>query len=169
MSVRTAASDHSFVAGPELPAEPFVVRVSGTPLTVTFVVAFTTVVPGVAEVRLAVQLPVAPTVAHGLPEIEPGPDAIENEICVPAGALTKPAPLPRFTSTWPVNTCAAPTGFIPFGVIEIRASTNVFTAGPLFGATPFVDTTTGWPPIVTVAVAVPVTCPAVWEVNVTWN
>src|SRR5262245_31582978 len=99
MSVRTAESTHSFVAGPELPFAPFVVRVTDTPPTETVVDAFTTVVPAVAEVSVAVQLPVPPAVVHGLPLIVPGPDAIEKLICVPFGAGTKPAPSPRFTST----------------------------------------------------------------------
>src|SRR5690349_11776949 len=46
------------------------------------------------------------------------------------------------------------------------ASTNVFTAGPLFPADPFVVTCTLAPSMFNVAVAVPVTLPAVFEVNV---
>ena len=51
------------------------------------------------------------------------------------------------------------------GVIWMFASTNVFSAGPLFGATPFVVSVTEPPATVTVAVAVPVTRPGVAEVN----
>ena len=85
-SVRTAASAQSLVAGPELPAVPFVVRVSETPLTGSVVDAFTTVVPGTSEVRLTVQLPVPPAVVHGLPRERARPGAIEKLICVAVSA-----------------------------------------------------------------------------------
>jgi hypothetical protein len=45
------------------------------------------------------------------------------------------------------------------------ASTNVFTAGPLFGATPFVVSVTDPPASVIVTVAFPVTVPGVFDVN----
>ena len=111
------------------------------------------IAPGTSDVRVAVQLPVPPAVVHGLPLSVPGPDAIEKLICVPSGAGTKPPPLPRFTSTWPVKVWVAPTGFVPFGVIEMRASTNVFTASPEFPFWPSVATVSGKPPTWSVAVA----------------
>jgi hypothetical protein len=53
------------------------------------------------------------------------------------------------------------------GVSWMFASTNVFTADPLLGATPFVDTGITTPPIVTVEDALPVTVPPDCDVNVT--
>jgi hypothetical protein len=87
-------------AGPEFPPVPFVVRVIATPSTFTLVVAFTTVVPATADTRLTVQLPVVPTVVQEVgPTNAPGPDAIEYEIDVPAGAFAKPEPLPLLMLT----------------------------------------------------------------------
>ena len=53
-----------------------------------------------------------------------------------------------------MSTCGVPTGLMSVaGVIWMFASTNVFTAGPLFGATPLVESVTEPPATVTVAVA----------------
>ena len=75
---------------------PFVVRVSVTLPFGVVIVSVTdpliTDVPGTAELRVTVQLPVARTVRHGLPVIVPGPEATVTVTDVPAGALTKPAP-----------------------------------------------------------------------------
>ena len=60
MSVRTVVSAHSFVAGPELAPVASVLRVSETPPTSVVTCALTTVVPGVVETSVIVQLPVAP-------------------------------------------------------------------------------------------------------------
>ena len=42
-------------------------------------------------------------------------------IDVPSGAFTRPPPL--FTLTCAVNVCVVPTGFAPFGVMLMFAST----------------------------------------------
>src|SRR5215469_7964607 len=123
------AFTHVFVAGPLFPATPFVARVSETPPTDTAVCALTLVVPVIDEVSVIWHEAVPPTVVHGFGVVnEPGPESIEKLIDVPSAALTKPAPEPSFTVTWAVNVCDAPTRFVPFGEIEMRASTNVFTA-----------------------------------------
>src|SRR5690349_6011356 len=49
------------------------------------------------------------------------------------------------------------------------ASTNVLTASPLLGATPSVWTVTGTPVMVRLALAWPVTLPALGDVNVAEN
>src|SRR5712692_8776566 len=82
------ASTQVLVAGPLLPAEPLVVRLSGTPPTVTVVEAFTTVTPATAEVSVVVQEPVAKSVRQLADPSEPGPLKIEKVIVVPAGAFT---------------------------------------------------------------------------------
>jgi hypothetical protein len=76
-----------------------VARDSETPPTVTFVLALTTVVPGVAEVICTVHEPVPPLVLQVFtpPTKLPGPLWIENVISVPFGAFTNP--LPEFTFT----------------------------------------------------------------------
>ena len=162
------ASAHSFVAGPELPPVPFVVRVSETPPTESVVLALTTVVPAVVFVSVIVQLPVPPDVVHGfgVPSV-PGPDAIEKVICVPSGAFAVP-PLPLSTFTCAVKVWVAPTGFVAVsGEIWMFASTNVFTASDEFPFWPFVCTVTWTPPAnVIVDVACPVTFPADGELNV---
>src|SRR5262249_36610517 len=150
-------------------APPFVVRVSDTPPTDTVVDALTTVVPGVAEVSVIVQEPVFPAVVHGfgVPSV-PGPDAIAKLIEVPAGALTKPAPSPRSTSTWPVSVCVAVTGLIAdAGVIVMRASTHVFVAGPELPPWPFVETVMLAPLMLSVEAALQVSLPVVGEFTVT--
>ena len=103
---------------------PSVVRVSATPPTETVVVALTTVVPGVFETSVMVQLPVVPTVVHGFAVVnEPGPEPIAKLIDVPAGAFTN-VPLPVFMLTCAVKTWLAPTGlFAVAGVIWMLAST----------------------------------------------
>jgi hypothetical protein len=61
-----------------------------------------------------------------------------------------------------------PTWFVAVGGVSwMFASTNVFTASPEFGATPFVSTGIVRPLIVTVDDACPVTVPPVADVNVT--
>src|SRR3954468_19319013 len=65
-----------------------------------------------------------------------------------------------------VNVCGAPTRFVASGLIAIFASTNVFTAGAEFGATPLVETVNAdGVPSVPVQEALPVTFPVEFEVN----
>jgi hypothetical protein len=118
------ASTQFFVAGPEFESVPFVLRATVTPASDTVTCAETVVVPTTAEVRPIVQLPVPPVVVHGFGELKlPGPESMVKLICVPSGADVKPSPL--FTFTCAVNRCVAPTGFVPFGVIWMFASTTV--------------------------------------------
>src|SRR5262249_20739719 len=118
------ASTQVLVAGPELPPTPLVLRVRGTPPTVTVVCADTVEIPVVDEVSVIVQEPVPPAVVHGFGVVnEPGPLSSVKLIDVPSGAGTNPEP--TFTFTCPVNVCVVPTGFVPFGVIEMFASTTV--------------------------------------------
>ena len=66
-------------AGPELPAVPFVVRLSVTPLTETVVLAETVVTPVVSEVRSIVHDPVAPTVVHGFVVVKRARAGVDRE------------------------------------------------------------------------------------------
>ena len=119
-------------------------------------------------VIVTVQLPVAATVRQGFVVVnEPVlPATIENVIGVPAGAFANPAPEPSFTSKCAVKVCVVSTGFVPFGEIEIRASTNVLTAPGEFGAPVPVATVNGAEPATeSVADAWPVTLPAVAELK----
>ena len=69
---------------------------------------------------------------------------------VPAGAFAKPPP-PLLTLMWQCSVWFVPTWLVAVaGVIWMFASTNVFTASPLFGATPLVCTGITTPLIVTV-------------------
>ena len=101
------------------------VRVTWSPASVTVPEADTTVVPVTLEVSVMVQLPVVPTVRHGLVVVnEPGPEAIVKVIGVPAGAFTKPAPEPSFTFMCAVRTWFVFTGLSAVGgLIWMFAST----------------------------------------------
>src|SRR5262249_40548563 len=124
-AIAIAPFTHVFVAGPVLPPVSSVSRVSPTPRTETVVCAETVVTPVVADVSVIVHEPEPPAVVHGfgVPSV-PGPESLLKLIEVPSGAFTKPAPEPSFTSTCAVNVCVWPTRFVPFGEIEIRASTT---------------------------------------------
>jgi hypothetical protein len=81
----------------------------------------------------------------------PPPFTNENEITVPAGAFTGPAPFPLSTFTCPVNVWFDPTGFVAdCGEIWMFASTHVFVASPEFPARPLVSTENAAPPTVTI-------------------
>jgi hypothetical protein len=156
----------------ELPAEPFVVRVSETPPTDSVVVALIVVVPAVGELIVIVHEPVPPTVLHelGPTNVAVAPPAFVSEklIVVPGGAFTYPLPSPRFTFTCPVSTWFVPTGFsADGGVISMFASTQVFAAGPESGAVPSVCTVNAAdPPTESVDEALQVSVPAVDEFTV---
>src|SRR4051794_40477816 len=155
-------------AGLELEPEPLVVRVTVRPPSEVVTLAETTVVPTVDDVSVTVQLPVAPTVVHGFVVVnEPGPLTLVKLIDVPAGAFTKPAPLPSFTLTCAVNTLSVPIGFVSVcGVIWMFASTKVLTASTELPARPLVWTVMATPPTESDEVACAVTLPAVGEVKV---
>jgi len=76
--------------------------VSETPPTLTVVEADTVVVPAVAEVIVAVQLPVPPDVVQFCDAGVPGPEMIVTVHVVPSGAFTKP--VPGLTLMWQVST-----------------------------------------------------------------
>lgn len=103
------ASTQFFTARPELPPEPFVVRLSTTPPTVTAVEALTVVTPVALDVRVTEQEPVPPDVRQLAALSEPGPLAMAKLIVVLSGALTKP--VPGFTFTCPVRVCESPIAF----------------------------------------------------------
>src|SRR6188768_4248371 len=165
------ASTNHLRAGPEFPFRPSVCTVIGSCCDPRFSVldAFPLTRPGVAEVNVTVVLPVAFVVAvNGPAGLAFAPFTLVRVIVTDSpAALTQPEP--RFFSRCAVNVCGALISFVASGVIEIRASTNVFTAGPLFGATPFVARLNTTPPIDSVDEALPVTVPPVAEVNVTWH
>jgi hypothetical protein len=99
----------------------------------------------------------------GEPTKLPGPDTID------AVAVFGPASIvPPTAFTVIVNTWFEPIGFAAVaGAMLMFASTNVFTASGPSGATPSVCTVNGAePPTESVAVACPVTVPAVGDVNV---
>jgi hypothetical protein len=150
-----------------------VARVSETPPTLTVVVAWIVVVPVVGELITTVHEPGAtPFVVQllGPTNVADAPPAFdsENVITVPAGAFTYPAPSPALTFTCPVSVWVVPIGLVAVGgLIWMFASTNVFTASTEFPFVPSVATVTWTPPAnVNVAVACPVTFPAVGEVKV---
>src|SRR5580765_3564011 len=88
------AFTHVFVAGPEFAPAPFVCRVSETPPIESVEWALTVDTPVTLDTRSTVQLPPETTV-HGFADVKPpGPESIVKLICVPAGALTNPAPEP---------------------------------------------------------------------------
>ena len=124
--------------------------------------------PAVVEalVRLTVQLPVVPTVVHVLALSVPGPVTIEKLIVVPAGAFTKP-PVPALTLTCAVNVCGVADGFVAVaGVIWMFASTNVFTASTELPFDAVGRDRERQAADESVAVACPVTLPAVGEMKV---
>src|SRR5450759_3689764 len=115
------------------------------PLTVTSVAAWIAVLPEVGDEITTVQEPVSPAVVQLLGPtklaVAPAELASENVITVPFEALTKPAPEPASTLTWPVRVWLVLTGLVAScGVIWMLASTKVLIASPLLGATPSVAT-----------------------------
>src|SRR5262245_45448495 len=105
-----------------------VVRVSGTPPTVTVVVALIIVVPDVGELIVTVHEPVPPDVVQldGPTNVADAPAVFVSEkaIDVPFGAFTKP--VPGLTLTCAVRTWFVPTGLVAVGgVIWMLASTTV--------------------------------------------
>src|SRR5262249_58232399 len=103
-------------------------------------------------------------VVHGCGVVKwRGPLSIVKLIDVPSGAFVNP-PEPSFTLTCAVNVCDCPTRFVPFGVIETFASTNVLTASSELPPVPSVCTVNGADPATdNVADAWPVTLPALGE------
>ncbi len=92
---------------------------------------------------------------------------------VPLATLTK-FPPPLFCLTVTVNVWGWPTSFVASGVILMLASTNVFTTGPeppgpapTLAVAGSVSRVSETPPAFTVTDALPVTCPAEFDVNVT--
>ena len=163
------ASTNVFTAGPEFGATPFVetVNADGVP-SVPVQVALPVTFPAELDVNTIVHLPLpsvfAPASSHVLAAAfstatAPFEGVNEKSTCAPEKA-TKPAPSPRSFDNVTVNVCGAPIRFVASGVIAIFASTNVFTAGPEFGATPSVETVNGvGVPNVPVQLAFPVTFP----------
>ena len=147
-----------------------VVRVTCRPASVTVPEADTTEVPVTLEVSVIVQLPVAPTVRHGLRVVnEPGPETFVNVIGVPSGAFTKPAPSPAFTFMCAVNT------WVVFDRVErrlrrdldVRVDVRLDRVGRVEARAVGLDgERRRRVPIDSVADAWPVTLPAVGEVKV---
>jgi hypothetical protein len=111
-------------------------------MTLSVVDAEIVVVPAVADVIVAVQLPVPPDVVQFCAVGVPGPEVIVTVQTVPFGALTKP--VPGLTLMWQVRTWFVPTGFVADpGVIWMFASTQFLLALPeppeaVFAAVPVV-------------------------------
>ena len=77
---------------------------------------------------------------------------------------------PSSFSTVTVNVCGSVMPLVAFGAMLMRLSTNVLVAGPLSPDTPSpVARVSGTPLTLSVAVAFPITWPAVAEVKVTRN
>ncbi len=77
-------------------------RCSETPATETVVCAEIVVCPVCVDVSVIVQLPVVPTVEHGLGVVKlPTPLSLVKLTCVPGGAFVTPEPLS--TETCAVN------------------------------------------------------------------
>src|SRR5713226_7052960 len=144
-----------------------VARLRVTPLSTTLVEAFTTVTPGVAEVRVTEQLPVASRVAQVGLLRPPGPLTMLKLMVVPAAALAKP--VPSLTLTWPVRVWVAPISLKAVsGEIWMLASSQFFWA---LGLSPTwlspVDRLRVTPFTTTVVEALITVVPTVAEVRVT--
>ena len=109
-----------------------VVRVSGTPLTVTVADAVTVALPAVLLVTDTLQEP-AVVVQVLTPPTKVAPAVLFDRLnvtSVPSGAFTNP--LPVFCCTVAVNVCGDPTALVAVcGVIEMFKSTHVLLALPL--------------------------------------
>ena len=108
--IAMVASTNVFMAGPELRAMPSVSRCRRKPITLTSVVALTTVVPAVEETRVTEHDPVPPEVVQLEALRVPGPLTLTNLMTVPSFALTNPEP--ELTFTWPVRVWGFPTSLV---------------------------------------------------------
>ena len=111
--IAMVASTNVFMAGPELRAMPSVSRCRRKPITLTSVVALTTVVPAVEEMRVTEHDPVPPEVVQLEALRVPGPLTLTNLMTVPSFALTNPEP--ELTFTWPVRVWGVPTSLVAAG------------------------------------------------------
>src|SRR5215207_5724910 len=100
-----------------------------TPPTTTVADAFTVATPVAVLFTVIVHGVTAPGNVQVPPVMLPAPELDAPVIDAP-GAATNPFPSPASFCVVTVNVCASPTLFVPDCSIWIRASTNVFTAGP---------------------------------------
>ena len=132
------ASTNVLTAGPLLPPVPLVVTVKGVGVPSDPVqLALPVTLPGVGEVKVIVHWPAAsvfgPAVVHVPGRGRVGRAVAVGQRDVDVGiprTATKPAPAPRSFSRVTVNVCGPLISLVAFGVIEIRALTQVLTAGP---------------------------------------
>src|SRR6266542_328207 len=167
------------VAGPEPPGPwPGIVagsvsRMSVTPPTTKVTVALAVSVPAVGLVITIRHWPAASVSGPGTPQVVAGRSAklappastTLKLTCSPFAGTKVPVPGSFFTVT--VKVWVSFTGSVSSGAIAIQASTQLFWAVPLFGATPFVERVSETPPTATVVFALITVVPVVAEVSVT--
>src|SRR4051812_3420279 len=155
------ASTNVLTPRPLFGATPFVERLNTTPPIDSVDDAFPVTVPPVADVNVTEHCPAPFVVRLNGPAgfaTAPLPFVSVTLQAVPAGTGTKP--LPVSCSTVTVNVCGAPTSFVAFGAIEIRAFTQFFVASELSPACASpVERVRVTPPTVRVVVAWIVVCP----------
>jgi hypothetical protein len=133
---------------------------------VTVVWAVTAVVPVADELIVVVHVPPLVTQPAGGLGVETAPSesTLVKVTAVPFGARTSPSP--GSTQTVAVKVCESPTSFVSSGVIAIRASTHVFSAGSELAPVPSVLRESARPLTVTVVWAVTSVVPVVVELIV---
>ena len=169
---RREPATNTFTASPLFCPSPSVWRESDTPRMFNVTDACPVTVPVVSDVNVTVQIPSeVPGFAHRSTTFvwtAPFESVSVTVTIVPSGMMTNPAPSPEFCFTVTVNVCdSSMLSVSKGGAIPMNASTNTFTASPLFGMLPSVSTWKVSGPKWTSAAACPVTVPAVDEVNVT--
>src|SRR5712691_3575923 len=125
---------------------------------VTWAEALAVKTPGVGLLMVRVQVATLSTTL-GEPQVS---------LWLPGAGLTLGVMVPKLTGLAPsgraltvmVKVWAVPTSFTPLGAMEMLASTNFFTAGPLLPCVPSVARVTVTPPMVTWAEALAVKLPA---------
>ena len=106
--------------------------------------AWPVTLPAVGEMNVIVHWPLAFVFGPALVQVPVAAvgsvaplSGVSVTVDVLAAAGPKPAPL-SFSSVT-VKVCGWPISFVAFGVIEIRAATQTFVAGPELAPTPFVS------------------------------
>ena len=125
-------------------------------------------VPPVADVNVTAKWPAASVVpVNGPAGLAAAPLLfVSVTVTVSPAAGTKPAPSPASLSRVTVKVCGALISLKALGVIEIRAFTQVLTAGPELPPVPLVVRVSDTPPTVRVVWAVTVDTPVVGDVIV---
>src|SRR3954463_14534697 len=152
-------------ASPLLPAVPLVATVNGAePLTDSVLVAWPVTWPAEGELKVIVHCPAAFVFAPAFVHVPVGAVCAAPLLSVRATSTCSPAagskvPVPGSFSRVTVNVCGWPTALVAFGAIEIRALTQVLTAGPELSPLASVSRVSDTPPTDTVVWADTVVTP----------